>query len=63
MVRWQVTFNEEEAEKLTRWAAKELRDPRDQIRFIVREALEDEKLLPADSAKQEEKGGDGGTNP
>jgi hypothetical protein len=39
MVRLQVGFSRDEADALTRWATSELRDPRDQIRFLVRQEL------------------------
>ena len=38
--RLQVSFDREEAEALARLAASELRDPRDQIRIVVRRELE-----------------------
>jgi hypothetical protein len=40
MVRLQVTLNEVEADSLMIWATTELRDPREQIRFILRQELE-----------------------
>ena len=39
MVRLQVGLSRAEADALTRWATSELRDPRDQIRFLVRQEL------------------------
>ena len=39
-VRMMIMLSAREAEALARWAAEELRDPRDQIRLIVRRALE-----------------------
>jgi hypothetical protein len=35
MVRFQITLDEKEAEILATWARTELRDPRDQIRYIL----------------------------
>jgi hypothetical protein len=40
MVRLQVSLTADEAEALAKWAAEELRDPRDQIRLIVRRELQ-----------------------
>lgn len=45
MVRLQITLDPVEANVLARWAASELRDPRDQIRFVLRQALEQRGLL------------------
>lgn len=45
MVRIQVTLGREEAKRLAQWAESELRDPRDQIRFIVREALQEREAV------------------
>jgi hypothetical protein len=39
MARLQVGLSRAEADALTRWATSELRDPRDQIRFLVRQEL------------------------
>ena len=38
MVRFQVLLDQSEAEVLARWAACELRDPREQLRFVFRQA-------------------------
>lgn len=38
--RLQVTFDRMEADALARLAAAEYRDPRDQVRFVVRRELE-----------------------
>ncbi len=46
MVRLFICLNEIEAETLTRWAALELRDPRDQVRFLIRQELLRRGLLP-----------------
>lgn len=52
MVRLQVTLDKNEADLRAQWAASEMRDPRDQIRFIVRERLIERGLLPADISAQ-----------
>ena len=46
MVRLQITLDPREADALARWAALELREPREQIRFVVRELLLERGLLP-----------------
>lgn len=46
MVRLQVVFDSAEGRALTELAVNELRDPRDQIRLIVRRELERRGLLP-----------------
>lgn len=49
MVRLQVTLTPDEADMLAKWAAKELRDPREQIRYLVRqELIKQHDLLPAE---------------
>ena len=45
MVRLQVVLDPAEADALARWAASELRDPRDQIRLVLRQELERRGLL------------------
>ncbi len=45
MVRLQLLLDRTEAEALSRWAAAELRDPRDQIRLVLRQELERRGLL------------------
>jgi hypothetical protein len=45
MVRLQVVLDPAEAEALAMWAKSELRDPRDQIRLVVRRELERRGLL------------------
>lgn len=45
MVRLQVVLNSTEAKALNRWAESELREPRDQIRFVLRQALKERGLL------------------
>ncbi len=47
MVRLQVLLDTSEANLLAQLAASELRDPRDQIRLIVRQELKRRGLLPA----------------
>ena len=46
MVRLQVVLDSTEADLLARWAANDLRDPRDQLRWILRRELERRGLLP-----------------
>jgi hypothetical protein len=46
MTRLQITLSQAEADALARWATSELRDPRDQILFILRRELEHRRLLP-----------------
>jgi len=45
MVRLQIALDPIEADNLARLAAKELRDPRDQLRLILRQELERRGLL------------------
>ena len=45
MVRLQVVLDPSEADALAQWAASELRDPRDQIRLVLRQELERRGLL------------------
>ena len=52
MVRLQVVLDPTEADVLTRWASSELRDPRDQIRFVLRQEFERRGLLPKKNAEQ-----------
>jgi hypothetical protein len=40
VVRFQIILDPAEADLLSFWAKEELRDPRDQIRFILRNELE-----------------------
>jgi hypothetical protein len=47
MVRLQVLLDTTEANLLAQLAASELRDPRDQIRLIIRQELKRRGLLPA----------------
>jgi len=53
MVRLQVVLNPTEADVLAQWAASELRDPRDQIRFVLRQEFKRRGLLPADDRHSE----------
>jgi hypothetical protein len=46
MVRIQIVLNPQEGRALTNLADRELRDPRDQVRLIVRQELERLGLLP-----------------
>lgn len=45
MVRLQVALSMAEAEALGKWAISELRDPRDQIRLLLRDELRRRGLL------------------
>jgi hypothetical protein len=45
MVRLQIVLDPAEAEALAMWAGSELRDPRDQIRLVLRRELERRGLL------------------
>lgn len=46
MIRLLIQLSEIEAERLAHWAALEMRDPRDQIRFLIRQELLQRGLLP-----------------
>ncbi len=48
-MRLQITLQPTEADALISWAAAELQDPREQIRFALRQALESQGLLPNDA--------------
>lgn len=50
MVRLQIVLDLEEAEALQTLAMGELRDPRDQVRLIVRRELQHRQLLRTDPA-------------
>lgn len=60
MIRLQIILNSAEGAALTRLANQELREPRDQIRLIVRRELERRGLLVSQtqSAEQGAKDGD-----
>lgn len=45
MVKLQITLEGREADALAELAARELRDPREQVRFILRRELEQHGLL------------------
>jgi len=47
MVRLQIVLDPGEAEALAMWAESELRDPRDQIRLVLRRELQRQGLLDA----------------
>lgn len=51
MIKLQVTLDEAEADALAKLAYSELRDPRDQIRLIVRRELEKLGLLSIDTSQ------------
>lgn len=46
MVKLQVVLDPVEADALAQWAASELRDPRDQIRMVLRQELKRRGLWP-----------------
>jgi hypothetical protein len=48
MVRLQVSLSSKESEFLAHWAAEELRDPRDQIRLVLRREMECRGFLPSE---------------
>ena len=56
MVRLQIGLSMTEADALTRWANSELRDPRDQIRFLLRRELQRRGLLSDSDAHDEQSG-------
>ena len=45
MLRIQITFTREEAMALLEWATEELRDPREQVHYLVRQALRERNPL------------------
>jgi hypothetical protein len=45
MIRLHITRSSTEAEALTHWSVSELRDPRDQIRFLLQRELRSQGLL------------------
>ncbi|MBI5879949.1 MAG: hypothetical protein HZB53_20060 [Chloroflexi bacterium] len=49
MTRFLVTFSRAEAEALARVSYSEMRDPREQIRFVIRGDLMRRGLLPAEA--------------
>jgi hypothetical protein len=65
MVRLQIVLDPEEAEALAMWAGCELRDPRDQVRLVLRRELQRQGLLDANDEtvkreqRQRQAGGDG----
>jgi len=52
--RLQIRLNRDEASALARLAASELRDPRDQIRLIVRQTLEQRGYLKANEVQRDD---------
>ena len=46
LYHYRIGLSREEADALIKLAYSELRDPRDQIRLIVRHELQEKKLLP-----------------
>jgi len=56
MVRLQITLDADEAQLLAEWAREELRDPREQVRLIVRQSLRRRGLLPADAPAAQPEG-------
>lgn len=51
MIRLQVTLDEKEATALATISAEALRDPRDQIRFLLRQYLAERGILPQEANK------------
>ena len=56
MIRLQIGLSTTEAEALARWAISEMRDPRDQIRFLLQQELQRRGLLPGSGAHGEQGG-------
>lgn len=55
MIRLQIALDPTEADRLAALAASQLRDPRDQVRYILRRELERVGMLPdAQEPAQEE---------
>ena len=54
MVRYQIALDQEEADKLLLWANEEYRDPREQIRFILRQELNKRGLLSIERQRESE---------
>lgn len=54
MIRLQIGLTTTEAEALARWAISEMRDPRDQIRFLLQRELQRRGLLPGSGAREEQ---------
>ncbi len=52
-IRLMVTLPDEVSDPLMNWAFEDLRDPRDQIVFVVREALQKRGLLPEANGQKE----------
>jgi hypothetical protein len=55
MVRFKVDLTDEEFQSLVRLSGAELRTPREQLRFLLREELKRLGLLKDDSKEDEEK--------
>jgi len=57
MVRLQVTLTPDEAQALSEWASQELRDPREQLRQILRLALSERATtsIPEKHRSEEQK--------
>lgn len=51
MSRLSIYLSEMETEALARWAAQEMREPRDQARFLIRQELLRRGLLPDPSTQ------------
>ena len=51
MVRFQIVLNSEEAEALNKWANSEYRDPRDQVRFLIKRELMNLGFLASDKGE------------
>ena len=52
MVRFQIVLNSEEADALNKWANSEYRDPREQVRFVLRRELIRLGWIPSEDKSQ-----------
>ena len=46
MIRWMITLSEKEAKEIVQMAYAELREPRDQVRYMLQQELVRRGLLP-----------------
>lgn len=53
MVKLQITLESQEADALAEWAASELRDPREQVRYILRRDLAQRGLVTKSTVRQD----------
>jgi len=52
MVRFQIVLDAEEASALSKWANSEYRDPREQVRFVLRRELIRLGWIPSEDKSQ-----------